>query len=263
MSKIKEKEFTFEIDGKTVKFRDPVEEDFRGSNREYNKVFNEALEDDAPVKEKIIDIAKKQGLWTEEHEQELNKLRSEIRADLKRLKRGGMSLSSARKLAEGIAHKRQGMVEVQSKLSSLDAMCAQSQADNAKFNYMVYCLAVYDNGERVFNDYSEFLDNKNIQLSIKCSTEYAKYVYGYNDDDEKDYPENQFLVKYGFVDDQLNYINKDGKRVDAKGRLVNDEGFYVNEKGKRVDVDGDLIDKNGEVIIKSEPFLDKDGNPVE
>ena len=86
---------------------------------------------------------------------------------------------------------------------------------------------------------------------------------GVGDDIEKTYPENQFLIEHGFVNEKLQYINADGHLVSEKGELLNEFGQRVDTEGNIVDINGQIVNNDGHYKVEKKPFLDKDGNPIE
>jgi hypothetical protein len=87
-------------------------------------------------------------------------------------------------------------------------------------------------------------------------------MYGLDNNYEKSLPENKFLKKYKFVDDNLRLVNKDGHFVNEDGKLIDENGRFVDENGNFVDRDGNRVDADGEYVVDSKPFLDDEGNPV-
>ena len=86
-------------------------------------------------------------------------------------------------------------------------------------------------------------------------------------------PENQFLKKFGFVDDKLRLVDKQGKLVDEEGKHIDDWGnfvewidddnyIFVDDQGREV--------KDGKFNTEFVPFIDdetgelfdEDGNPI-
>ena len=80
-------------------------------------------------------------------------------------------------------------------------------------------------------------------------------------DFEKKLPENKFLSKFEYVNEELSLINKEGVTVDTKGRRINDEGHYLDEDGNRVDIDGHLLDEDGSYVPQV-TYLDDSGKPI-
>ena len=88
-------------------------------------------------------------------------------------------------------------------------------------------------------------------------------LYNLDPDYEKKLPENQFLAKYNFVDQDLHLVDDKGRRVDSEGRLVNKDGRYINEAGELIDIKGNRVDLEGDYVVDFSPFLDDEGKAIE
>ena len=86
-------------------------------------------------------------------------------------------------------------------------------------------------------------------------------IYVVDKDFEKKLPENKFLSKFEYVNDDLSLVNKEGTTVDTEGRRINDEGHYLDEDGNRVDIDGNLLDEDG-AYVPQVTYLDENGKPI-
>ena len=108
----------------------------------------------------------------------------------------------------------------------------------------------------------EAYENSDDKVALVGAQNLAKFMYEFDDDFEKNLPENKFLLKYGFINDDLRPINKDGKLIDWEGRLIDEEGRYLDNDGNYVDIDGNPVTEEGEPVVEFSPFLDDDGKPV-
>ena len=152
------------------------------------------------------------------------------------------------------------------KRSTLDNETVEGQADNMAFNYLVSACTflVYDNKEeRVFSSLDDYLEKSTTEIGFLAAQKLSSLTIGIGDDLERKLPENQFLVEYGFVDDQLRYINENGHLTDEDGKLVNDRGQYVNDKDQIIDINGNIITDDGHYQVEKKPFVDKNGQPIE
>lgn len=153
---------------------------------------------------------------------------------------------------------------MQSARSYLDQQTAEAQADNARFNYYVASGLVYNEGERegqpVFRDLDDYLEHAGEPHAVAAATELMKLLMG--DDWRRKLPEYAFLLKYGFVDEQLRLIDPRSKKlIDTEGRPINEKGFLLNEAGEPVNEQGDRIDEEGNLLFEGEPeFTDDDGD---
>jgi hypothetical protein len=148
--------------------------------------------------------------------------------------------------------------------SALDANTAEGQAENARFNALVALCLVYDNsGERYYNTVDDYLEHAADEEAFTAGTLLGEMMFNLDRDYEKKLPENEFLIQWGFVDDKLRLVNKEGHLVDSEGRLINEEGRYVDKDGNYVDKNGNPVGEDGTPVVETQPFLDDEGNPVE
>ena len=260
-----EDSFTMDIEGKKVEFlvKSPSFKDQREAQKIYNQAFSDAVKSGCIVRGRLNDLLKEQGLWDDQKEMRLNTIQHEILGHEQKLAKGGISLQRARGIALEIRKLRGDLRELISSRTNLDNNTAEGQADNARFNYLVSCCLVYsDNKKSYFKDYEDYLNRSTDTVAIRGAQALASRLYGLDDNYEKNLPENKFLQEYNFVDENLRFINSDGKLTDVDGRLVDENGRYINDKGEFVDKDGKLVDDEGEYVVEFKPFLDDNGKPV-
>lgn len=261
-----ENTFTVELNGKQVEFaiKMPSNEDYREADKVHNRAFADALEAKAIVRLKLERVLRDQGLWDDDRQARLKATQSEIlNLERKICKEGNIKLSEAKKIALDIKRKRIELKEILSERTELESMTAESQADNARFNFLISRCVVYNDSKKLyFKDYADYINQLNTEVAQKAANTLVKLLFGTTD--ESDLPENKFLKEWGFVDDKLRLINKDKKLVDEDGRLIDENGRFINEAGEFVDKDGILVDEQGNYKAKDGPivFLDDDGNPI-
>ena len=260
-----EDSFVMDIDGKKTEFlvRSPSFKDQREAQKVYNQAFSDAVKSGCIVRGRLEDLLKEQGLWDDKKQMKLNTIQHELLGHEQALSKGGISLQRARGIALEMRKLREDMRELISSRTNLDNNTAEGQADNARFNYLVsVCLVYSENKKPYFSGYEEYLNKSADPVAIKAAQLLASRLYGLDDNYEKTLPENKFLKEYKFVDENLRFINKQGKLTDSEGRLVDENGRYINEKGDFVDKEGKRVDGEGEYLVEFKPFLDEDGKPV-
>jgi hypothetical protein len=257
--------FSIEINGKNEDFtiKSPSLADQREANKIYNQAFSDAVKSGCIVRARLDDLLKEQGLWDDTKQAKFNTLQQQILDAEKVLAKGGITLNMAKKIAIDLKLLRDDLRSLISVRTNLDNHTAEGQADNARFNYLISCCLVYTSSkEKYFKNYEDYLARASEPVAIKAAQVLANMLYGLDNDYEKKLPENKFLIKYKFVDNNLRLINKDGKLVDQDGRLIDEFGRFINEQGQYVDKDGNLVNLDGEYISDFKPFIDDDGNPV-
>lgn len=258
--------FEVEINGKNVELavRTPSLQDQREATKIYNTAFSDALKAKAVVRAKLDDLLVDQGLWDAKKQKQFTDLQATILDGEKKLAKGGISLSEAKKVALEMKQKREELRDLISVKTNLDTHTAEGQADNARFNYLVSVCTVYNDTKKpYFNNYDDYLNRANDQAAILAAQNLANMLYGLDNDYENKLPENKFLADYKFIDNKLRLIDKQGRLIDSDGRLIDENGRFINDKGEFVDKDGNLVSKDGEYIVEFKPFLDDEGKPVE
>jgi len=262
---MKTKNFKVTIDEKEVEIYvvTPSSTDQKEGNKVFQKTFNEALKNGSVVRARLDDLLIEQGLWDEKKQIEFNTLQRQILDAERALDKGGIPLVKAREIAIQMKRDRAELRELISVKTSLDTHSAEGQAESERFNYYVYACTYYsENRKRVFETYEDYLNNNTEGPAIRAAQNLANLLYGLEEDFESKLPENEFLLKYKFVDKDLRFINKEGKLVDFEGRLINENGRFIDEEGNYVDKYGNRIDEDGNYEVDFQPFTDENGKPV-
>ena len=156
------------------------------------------------VRAKLDDLLESQGLWNDEKQAQFTLLQKQIADGEKRLQKGGFSLNEAKDLAVKIKGFRDEIRDLISVRTSLDNHSAEGQADNARFNYLVSACVVYnDTKEKVFTNLADYIDRSSEPVAIEGAQILANMLYGLDNNYETNLPENKFLKKYKFVDEEL------------------------------------------------------------
>ena len=236
----------------------------------YNKFFRDGLESGALLRQRLDGYMREQGIWSDEKEKQYNELTAKINENEKKLAGGGIKLSVAKKLAMDMRGDRIAFRNLISERNQMDGNTAEGQSDNARFNYLVsVCVLDPDTRQPLFSDIDDYDTQAAEPYVIEAAGELASMMYNLSPDYEKKLPENRFLKRFQFVDEELRLINNDGHLVDGEGRLINDEGRFVayEKDGTEyfIDRDGNKLDEEGNYVTDdaSEPvFLDDKGNPI-
>lgn len=245
-----------------LEFCEPKSNDLIEAGKVYSKTFADMLSSGGLLRKKLAEYLKTQNLWDDNKQKELDKIQKSIVEKEHKLHVGNIKLSEAKKIALAMREDRKRQGELLSSYNEYDNMTVEGQADNARFNYMVYACTVYsDSKKRYFDNYESFIAY-NDSVAFIAASRYANEYYGLAENFESSLPENKFLKEQKFVNDDLRLINKDGNLVDEKGNLVNESGFKIDVDGNILDNFGFKRSKTGEFIDKPKPFLDDNGNPI-
>lgn len=247
----------------TVVIRPPVAKDKNEAQLQYLKSFRQALENGAILKQKLDDHLKEQGIWDEVKQKKYEAILKTISEGERQLQKGGIKLEEAKKIALSMKESRFEFRTLIAERSVMDTNTAESQADNASFDYLAsVCIVDSQKGSPIFSTMDEYQNHGDEPYVVAAAAKLAEKLYKLDPDYDKGLPENEFLVKYKFADEELRLLNKEGQTVDEDGRLVNKDGRYIDEDGNFIDVDGHPVDEEGNYSEEFSPFLDDKGDPI-
>ena len=241
----------------------PRPEHLAAAKLEAAKAFRDAVKRGDFFRDRLDEEMRSQGLWDDEKQKELDKLDKNLETSLLKLQSGGIKLSEAFELCKKIRTDRTLKILLEAVHRQFDRLTVEAQKDNASFDCLVSLCVLDDEGNNKFESLEDYRSKQSEPYAAKAAAVLAAKSFGLEEDWQKDLPENKFMLKYKFVDNDLNFIDKEGKLVDFSGRRVNADGQLLNEDGLPVNEDGQRIDENGDVIVEAKPFLDEDGNPLE
>ena len=259
---------SFTVDGNEYAVRVPTVQEIKEANEMRAKTFNDALGRGDLLRDQLESELRKRELWNDNREQEYQTLRREVLDGEYKLQKGGIKLSQAKGIALGMTDNRNQMVNLLSSRTDLDSNTCEGKADAARFNYLFACCLVYDEtGEQYFpNKLDDYLLNQDDVVAAEGATEFYYLISGTDNVDTK-LPENKFLQKFKFVDDNLQLIDKDGRLINDDGKHIDTKGNFVrwNKDGTSVKVDtvGRPVNEEGDFDIDHTAFLDDGGDPID
>jgi len=269
MSKDKEKKVEGKVGDKIVKLlvKKPGNQVLSNAQRISAKAWTDCVRDGIMTKKELTKFMKEHDIWNDEKEKEEKEKVKEINEYEKQLylqngKAKKLKLSEAKEIAIKMRIARAELRDLISERISLEQNTAESLSDNARFDYLVSQCTFDENGNRkVYNSLDDYLSKSDDEVAFAAATALAQLMYSIDKDVEANLPENRFLQKFKFVNDDLSLVDGDGNRVDAKGRRIDDQGYYINDDGQRVDLDGNLIDKDGN-YVQSVVYTDDSGKVI-
>lgn len=213
----------------------------------WNKAFKEGVMTKAEVEKIMVD----RGIWSEEKSKIEARLSQEILELEKRLYRGdgkaSPKLSDGRDIALEMRQKRIELRDLISERLAADDNTAESLADNARFDFLVYkCSYNGETDQPLFDSYEDYNSQGSSRPAIAAAQLLARMIYDLDSDFESKLPENAFLRQHKLVNDDGQLIDPKTKyTVDPEGRRINELGHYLDEDGNRVDINGVRIDEDG------------------
>jgi len=247
------------VDGKKYIVKKPTYKDLTNAQIHAGQVFSQAREGKCILRDNLQEYAKEQGLWNDDKEAELLSITLGINRIVTELKKGKngeyKSFSAARKAALDVRSLRIDQIRLLNEQKKLDAFTAEAQAENARFDYLVSTCVLNEDNSKVFSSLDDYMDKASEKWVQRCASELMYFLYPNIDRDwENKFPENRFLKKNKFIDDQGRLVDKQGRLVDEDFRLINDKGQWIDEEGNLVNSKGEKIDEDGDVVSNYEEF---------
>ena len=259
---------SFVVDNKWYAVRVPTVDEIQKANETRAKAFNDALARGDLLRDQLEGELRKRKLWNDDREQEYQTLRTEVINGEYKLQKGGVKLRQAKSIALEMPDNRNKMVELLSSRTDLDSNTCEGKADAARFNYLfASCLVYDDTGEPYFpNNIDDYLLKQDDPVAIAGATEFYYFISGSSSVDGR-LPENKFLRKFKFVDEELRLIDKDGRLINREGQHIDEEGNFVkwSKDGtcSKVDQVGREVKDDGDFAVNHSPFLDDEGSPID
>lgn len=222
--------------------------------------WNKAVKEGCVFAENLNKVLEDQGIWNTEKQTKLDELRLELSNIFDKLDKGGIKLSEAKSLA---IHARQ----IRNEISFLTfdriryiSNTVEGISSDKEFQYLVSAMVYNKDGKKYFKNFEDYLNRAGDLDAYQVSAKVSEYLYGGGADQ---YPENKFLKEYGFCDDKLRLVNKDGNLVDIENKLIDEDGNYIKfgPDGQKI-----ILDENGEPVAEQnntrKPFLNEDDKPI-
>lgn len=232
------------------------------SQKVYNKTYAQGKRDGYLFRDELWDAMEKQGLWDTEKQKMYNDIEQRLSDNIEKLNKGGISKKEGKTLSLSVKIDRMLLQQLLADRVEMDAVTVEGTADNARFDYLVSVCIVYNtNGQAYFTSLDDYLARSTEQASIKAANTLAALINDSDPNYHANLPENKFLKRFG-------YVNEDYRLVNDKGELVDTLGRRINDKGELIDDEGNVVDKDGQKVVVSdvdtaEFFDDEDDTKVE
>jgi hypothetical protein len=268
MSNKREKTVTVTLnDGKKVKIKvmKPTNRLNSAAQRIGATVWTQCIQDGVMTKQELKNLMEEKKIWGKEDEKKQKDLQQgivDLERDLYINKRKKIKLSEAKEIAFKMQKKRIELRDHIARRIELEGNTAESLSDNAKFDFLVANCTLWENGNKVYNSMDEYQDTADDDIAFTAAATLAEMLYAIDPEFEKGLPENRFLRAAGVVNEELEYVDKDGERTDRDGKAINDLGWFQDDEGNRVDAHGNLLAENGTYIPQVTYIDDETGKEV-
>jgi hypothetical protein len=252
---------TVDAEGKPLKLvvKRPTPAQITDGENVYNRTFANALKGGGILNGGLSKHIRDQGIWDEERQKKFDELDKRLTENYLKLRKGGaagLKKSDGREIAIQIKRDKLAQRMLTSEVEKLQEFTVESQSFQKRIEYFVSVCTLTEGGKPYFKDVEDYVGRIDEQSARDATAKFMILFFNVDADADKKLPENEFLLKYGFVNEKLQFVDKDGNLVDLEGRRIDDEGFLLDAEGRRVSEDGELLDSNGEVIVETAEFLE-------
>jgi hypothetical protein len=256
-----------EVDGADVKVivKKPSNAVMSAAQRKGALVWTQCIQEGVMTKQELEALLETRGIWTKEKKRKQQKILDEISALEKSLYLGPrgskLKTSEGKRIAIEMRKKRIELRDLLAQKVTLEQNTAESLSDNAKFDYIVAHCTYDSNEQKVYESLDDYSNRNEDPIAFAAAQALAEMMYSLDKNFEENLPENRFLKKFEYINDDMHLVNSTGHKVDTEGRLINDEGHYINDEGERVDIDGHLLNEDGIYVPTHEFEVDDKPKP--
>ena len=144
---------------------------------EYSKAFTELLEKGLKTADEMMEIVKKRGLWTEEHEKRLAEIDRELRQQVLLYAKAQTDKTRV-KIRKRIAELRREQLALQSRRRKYIENCVESRADEARFAYLLHKCVKHPDGRPVWPTLESFYEERRMSVVSDILVNYMLLYYG-------------------------------------------------------------------------------------
>jgi len=227
---------SFEVNGVKLAVVRPNSQQLHKADIAHAKAFAEYAQAGALLEEALDGLIKSQQLWDEAKLAKWDELVAALKAD-ERIVEGkvaGTTLEQAKEAAIRMRINRVDINEMLAERAILRANTAQGKAENARFNYLVAACTIHEDMNKPYFLNREHYETSDDPVKNVAAKNMADLLHGYDPDFEKKFPENKFLLKYGLVDENLQFKQEEAPKTEVKEEptypFIDDKGSPLPEE---------------------------------
>lgn len=183
-----------------------------------------------------------QGIWGEEDEKNIAKLRDEIFEKTQYIKTGKkdgnvLKLTEARDIAYEVRVLRRRINEINEKRNSFDLVTVEESASNCQFDFLCSRSFFKEDGSLVFENVEQYNAHSHLDWVQKCAHQLMCFQFGINENWTAELIENKFLIERGFIDPET---------LMSKELMVELE--KIKEEEAKPEQVAQFLDENGQLV---------------
>jgi hypothetical protein len=234
-------DFTAPVDGKdqALSAVRPKADDLNKGDVARNAAFGRYMRQGVPLKSKLLEWARDQGVWDEAKAAELAKIDADLFADLSllpdaagRVAKPGLKASDLRDAAVRVRVNRNRRVRLLEPVNALDAQTAEGMSEEDKFRAVLVRCVLDAAGRPFFASVEDYLERADEPAAELAARHFATLYYGVEEDYQREFPENRFLLSRKMCDESLHLVDRQGKHCDVKGEPLPEDKPAEKDEAK-------------------------------
>lgn len=189
------REFTIEIsEGNTKKYYIgiPTAENIRAADWHHAKVYNRGLREGIFTAAEMMEILKERNIIGEQYEATAEELRIKLSQKLIDMETE-TDRDRRAALAMEAANLREQVFQWNQRLSSPLSSTCESIANDARTEYLTFCLIEEEDGTKLWESFDEYKAEKNVRVQTQARFEVMLWLEGVESDFLSNVPENKVL----------------------------------------------------------------------
>ena len=175
------REFVDPVTDNTYYIAAPTADDVRGADWQYSKMYTKSLVEGITTSAEMIDILMRRGIVGPEFEQRQKELTDELSVKVGKLQSVD-SLDDKQVSAVEVAAAREELFNWNQRLNGPMANTCEQIADDSRLEYLTSRMVQTKEGTKVWDDYSDFLVEKNQSFAMRARFEIMLYLQGLDSD---------------------------------------------------------------------------------
>lgn len=171
------REFKDPVSGKTYYIGAPTADDVRGADWQYSKIYTRSLVEGITTSAEMMDILMRRGVIGPEFEQRQKELTDILSVKVESL-HNASNLDTKQQTAIEVASTREELFNWNQRLNGPMSNTCEQMADDSRLEYLTSRMVQEADGTRVWEDYSDFLTEKNQSLAMRARFEIMLYLQG-------------------------------------------------------------------------------------
>lgn len=210
----------------------PTQNELMKIDMEYRRAFSDGIRCGLMTQFEAKKRFKKDGVWGDEEESNLQSLQMDIVTAENKLKE--KSGPEGRKIAFEITEKRNQLLElINDKTQLFSSQTAEGYAMENKTVMFASLCTVDSNGRKVFGSKEKFLAHNDHEFTATCFGQASLADYGMTEDDlNPQYSERKWLIDNEYIDGNSNFTEKYYEEIIKENNLDDDKKTTKKKKKK-------------------------------